>query len=102
MLRIQRASNGKVAFRLSGRIEAEDVAELRRLFGLECSAAKITLNLRDLVLADADAVDFLAACEAAGMTLDDCPGYVRKWIDQRKTRASEREKQKRRGENNHE
>ena len=87
MLRIQRASNGKVAFRLSGRIEAEDVAELRRLFSLECSAAKITLNLRDLVLADCYAVDFLAACEAAGMTLDDCPRYVRKWIDQRRDKS---------------
>ena len=84
MLRIQRASNGKVVFRLSGRIEAEDVAELRRLFGLECSAAKIALNLRDLVLANGDAVDFLAACESAGMTLHECPGYVRKWIDQRR------------------
>jgi hypothetical protein len=29
-----------------------------------------------------DAVQFLAGCEAAGMTLDNCPGYVRKWIDQ--------------------
>ena len=84
MLRIQRASNGKVVFRVSGRIEAEDVAELRRLFGLECSAAKIALNLRDLVLANGDAVDFLAACEAAGITLHECPGYVRKWIDQRR------------------
>ena len=80
MLRIQRASNGKIVFMLSGRIEAEDVAELRRLFGLEPSAVQITLNLRELVLADGDAVEFLAGYEVAGMTLDECPGYVRKWI----------------------
>jgi hypothetical protein len=30
-----------------------------------------------------DAVDFLAECEGAGMTIEDCPGYVRKWIDER-------------------
>jgi hypothetical protein len=83
MLRIQRASNGKIVFRLSGRIEADDMAELRRLFDLESSAAKLTLHLRDLVLADGDAVDFLAGCEAAGMSLADCPAYIRKWIDQR-------------------
>ena len=69
MLRIQRASNGKIVFRLSGRIEADDMVELRRLFDLESSATKLTLNLRDLVLADGDAADFLAGGEADGMTL---------------------------------
>jgi hypothetical protein len=81
MLRIQRASNGKVVFSLSGRIEAEDIGELRRLFDLESSIAGIMLNLKELVLVDGDAVEFLAGCEAAGMTLKDCPAYVRTWID---------------------
>ena len=87
MLRIQRVSNGNIVFLLSGRIEPEDVAELRRLFGLEASPSKIRLNLRELVSADRDTVEFLAGCEAAGMTLDDCPGYVRTWIDQRKVKS---------------
>jgi hypothetical protein len=81
MLRIQRASNGKVVFTLSGRIEVEDIGELRRLFDLESSIAGIMLNLKELVLVDGDAVEFLAGCEAAGMTLKDCPAYVRTWID---------------------
>ena len=84
MLRIQRASNGKVVFTLSGRIAPEDVEELRRLFGLETKTVHIVLNLKELVLADGDAVDFLAGCEAAGMTLKDCPAYVRRWIDREK------------------
>ena len=84
MLRIQRASNGKVVFTLSGRIAPEDVEELRRLFGLETKTVHIVLNLKELVLADGDAVDFLAGCEAAGMTLKDCPAYVRRWIDRGK------------------
>jgi anti-anti-sigma regulatory factor len=81
MLRIQKATNGKIVFRLSGRIESEDVSELRRLFSLESSAVRIVLNLKELVLVDGDAVEFLAGCEAAGMTLNDCPAYVRTWID---------------------
>ena len=81
MLRIQRASNGKIVFSLSGRIKPEDIGELRRLFSLEASTVRIVLNLRELVLADGDAVEFLAGCEAAGMTLNDCPAYVRTWID---------------------
>lgn len=84
MLRIQRASNGKVVFTLSGRIALEDVEELRRLFGLEARTVPIVLNLKELVLVDSDAVDFLAGCEAAGMTLKDCPAYVRRWIDRGK------------------
>jgi transcriptional regulator with AAA-type ATPase domain len=47
------------------------------------------LNLKELVLVDGDAVQFLAGCEAAGMTLRDCPGYVRRWIDREKGRAKE-------------
>ena len=81
MLRIQKASNGKIVFSLSGRIEPEDIEELRRLFGLEVSAVRIVLNLKELVLVDGDAVEFLAGCEAAGMTLKDCPAYVRTWIN---------------------
>ena len=81
MLRIQRASNGKVVFTLSGRIEAEDMGELRRLFSLESSVVRIVLNLRELVLVDGEAVEFLSGCEAAGMTLKECPAYVRTWID---------------------
>ena len=84
MLRIQRASNGKVVFTLSGRIAPEDIEELRRLFGLEATAVHIVLNLKELVLVDGDAVDFLAGCEAAGMILKDCPAYVRRWIDRGK------------------
>jgi len=84
MLRIQRAANGKIVYTLSGRIDAEDVAELRRLFGLESSALHIALNLKELVRVDGDGVEFLAGCEAEGIALENCPAYVRKWIDQRR------------------
>ena len=84
MLRIQRAANGKIVFSLSGRMEPQDIDELRRLFGLEPSAIHIVLNLKELVLVDGDGVEFLAGCEAGGMGLENCPGYVRKWIDQQR------------------
>jgi hypothetical protein len=81
MLRIERASNGKIVFTLSGRIDQQDIYELRRLFDLEPSSVRIVLNLKELVLVDGDAVEFLTGCEAGGMTLKDCPAYVRTWID---------------------
>jgi hypothetical protein len=87
MLRIQRAANGRIVYTLSGRIDPEDVDELRRLFGLESSAAQIALNLKELVLVDGDGVEFLAGCEDAGMALENCPTYVRKWIDQQMSQS---------------
>ena len=84
MLRIQRAANGKIVYTLSGRIDAEDIDELRRLFALERSGVRVVLNLKELVLVDGEAVEFLAGCEAEGMALENCPAYVRKWIDQRR------------------
>ena len=84
MLNIKRASNGKIVFSLSGRIEPQDIDEVRRLFALESSTVRIALNLKELVLVDGDGVEFLAGCEAAGMVLENCPGYVRRWIDQQR------------------
>lgn len=87
MLRIQRAANGKIVYTLSGRIGPEDIDELQRLFGLESSSVQIALNLKELVLVDGDGVEFLAGCEAAGMALENCPAYVRKWIDQQRSQS---------------
>ena len=66
-------------FSLSGRMEAAQVPELKELF--DCHYRDIILDLRDVRLADRDAVRFLRSCEADGMKLENCPAYVREWID---------------------
>src|ERR1700680_5082817 len=86
MLKIQRFSNANVVFSLSGRIEMDDVAELQRLFNLEAVGQDIALDLRDVTLIDRDAVRFLAHCKAENVTLDNCPAYIREWIDTEKGR----------------
>ena len=80
MLKIKRSANGAVVFTLSGRIEAEDVAELQRLFELETVDHLLVLDLKDVTLVHRDAVKFLADCELKGTKLENCPGYVRAWI----------------------
>jgi anti-anti-sigma regulatory factor len=80
MLKIQRKANERVLFTLSGRIEAEDIDELRRLFELEGADGHIALDLKDVTLVDRDAVKFLADCEAGSIKLENCPPYVREWI----------------------
>jgi hypothetical protein len=81
MLRIQRKANAKGIFVLSGRIELEDVEELRRLFDLEDVHHRVVLDLNDVTLVDREAVKFLARCEANGMELQNCPAYIREWIE---------------------
>jgi anti-anti-sigma regulatory factor len=80
MLKIQRKANGKVIFTLSGRIEAEDIDELRRLLELEGTSRHIALDLKDVTLVDRDAVRFLADREADSIQLENCPVYLREWI----------------------
>jgi predicted metal-binding protein len=79
MLRITRAANGEVVFRLSGRMDAEGVGELERLFKAEASGRRIVLDLKDLNLVEREAVIFLAKCEADAQ-IKNCPPYIREWI----------------------
>jgi hypothetical protein len=81
MLRIQRSSNGGVVFSLSGRIEAEDVSELQRVLSLEARDQAMAFDLKEITLVHRDAVKFLARCEAGSMKLENCPPYIREWID---------------------
>jgi anti-anti-sigma regulatory factor len=86
MLKIQRSSNEDVLFTLIGRIEVEDVSELQRLFGLEGVGRRIALDLQDVTLIDRDSVKFLASCEADSIRLENCPAFIRAWIDREKKR----------------
>jgi hypothetical protein len=63
-------------------MEAEHVPELRDVFDHDYQ--DIILDLRDLKLADRDAVRFLRRCEVDGMTLENCPAYIRQWINREK------------------
>jgi len=90
MLKIDRSSNGRIVFTLSGRIEAEDIKQLQQLLASEASGKQLVLNLRDVTLVCQDAVQFLGGCEADGIKLENCPLHVRRWIDQVKDRPRRR------------
>lgn len=80
MLKITRTANGEVVFTVSGRLGAENLAELGTLFRSEVSGRRITLDLTELTLVDQDAVLFLGRCEAENIRLRNCPAYIREWI----------------------
>jgi len=87
MLRIRRSANGRVVFKLSGRIEDEDLKELKEVLAMEATGQQLVLDLRDVTLINQDAVKFLATCEADSIKLENCPAYIRKWIDQARRRG---------------
>jgi hypothetical protein len=80
MLRIQREANGEVVLKISGRLDRENLAELKKLIDSEGGSRHMVLDLRELTLVDQDAVRFLRQCESNGIELKNCPPYVCEWI----------------------
>ena len=70
----------QVTYMLSGQIGEEDIAELEALMRSEAKGRRIVLDLENLTPEGQDAIAFLDRCEANGITLKNCPGYIREWI----------------------
>jgi hypothetical protein len=83
--RIETAVRGRfTVFVLSGRIEKQAIAELRRLFELQANYRVIALDLKDVGVIDRDALHFFARCEADGVKLENCAPYIREWMEREK------------------
>jgi anti-anti-sigma regulatory factor len=64
--------------KLIGRIRAKHLTELKAQ--ITASVPKILLELGEVSLVDADAVQFLGSCESEGIQLLHCSAYIREWI----------------------
>ena len=84
MLKIQRSENGQVVLTLSGQMDEELTTELETLVRSEDGRRPLVLNLKDLTLVNEDAVIFLERCESNGVILDQCPPYIREWINRKR------------------
>ena len=90
MLRITRSANGEVLFKVSGELDAENVAEIEAVISAEKKGTRIVLDLADLRSVDAEAVKSLERWEADSIQLKNCTGYIREWVRrQRVERKSE-------------
>ncbi len=61
-------------------MDKEHIPELETLISSETKGRRIALDLKGLTLAGQDGISFLERCEADGITLTNCAGYVREWI----------------------
>ncbi len=59
----------------------EESLQLIHLFQAEGQDNHIILDLKDVKLVDLDAVRFLTHCEGNGAQLENCPAYIREWIE---------------------
>jgi anti-anti-sigma regulatory factor len=88
MLRLEESRESHL-LRVSGRIDAESLGELK--MEVQIQPSPIALDLGEVTLVDADAVRFLAAAEAAGTKLLNCPLFVREWIRRERSELARRE-----------
>jgi hypothetical protein len=77
----------RVVLRLSGRITAQDLHVLRD--ALEQERAAVAFDLDGVLLVDREAVHFLAAAEARGVELRNCPPYIRDWTTRERSGPKE-------------
>jgi ABC-type transporter Mla MlaB component len=85
MLRIQELDSGDlVTLILSGRIQKEDLEELKSL--VEKTHRAVVLDLEGIKLVDRDTVGFLASFETDQAKITNCPRYIREWIRRERER----------------
>jgi hypothetical protein len=82
--RIETAARGSsTVFIVSGRLETQVIAELSRLFELQ-TERDIVLDLKDVGVIDREVMGFFLRCEADGVKLENCPSYLREWMEREK------------------
>ena len=88
-LRIERASaQGRTIVRLIGRVQSEQLAQLK--VHIEGPEPHLALDLDEVTLVDVGVVRFLLGCEESGMELLHCSPYIRQWMVTEKAREGRR------------
>ena len=80
---------GCTVLTLSGRMEASHVAHLKELIERQRPSQRTVVDLKDVKLVDRDAVTFLSACEDAGVSLQNCPAFIREWMAREEAEGGE-------------
>ena len=90
--RIDRVVDGDnlIVLRISGKLTGEHVATLRSV--LRAEAGPVAIDLKEVSLADCEAVQLLALAEYNQTELRNCPAYIREWVTRERADRNTREK----------
>jgi hypothetical protein len=87
MLRIEKLlGKTPTVLKLSGRIQEENLSEVRR--EIEQCTDSPKLDLKDVNLLDRPSVRFLIQCESQGIQQINCPLFIEEWIACERRRAT--------------
>ena len=87
------SDDNRVVLLISGRITGEHVDTLRGV--LKQESGGFAIDLKNVLLADREAVKLLAVSEANGTELRNCPPYIREWVTRERAETQERSSQQR-------
>jgi hypothetical protein len=78
-----RDNENSLKIRLCGEVTKEYVPEIERLLNDEGSAYRTTsLDLANVTFVDREAMVFLCSAKARNISIENCPSYVIRWIQQ--------------------
>jgi len=75
----------RVVLTLTGRIQADPIAELQGLLDRQVPDHKLVVDLREVNLVDRDSVCFLAELEKQGARLRNCSAFIREWVSRERS-----------------
>lgn len=75
----------RARLRLSGDLRSEGLDQVKT--EIERCGTSAILDVEEVSLVDLDAVQFLNRCEANGVTVLNCPAYIREWMARERTRV---------------
>jgi predicted metal-binding protein len=65
-------------------MDNQAIAELKRLFELQTESLMSVVDLKNISVIDREVMHFLMNCEADGVKLENCPAYIREWMEREK------------------
>jgi len=91
-LKIDRA---RARIRLIGKLRSEHLDQVKA--EIELCESPAALDLEELDLIDVEAVRFLNACEAKGISVLHCSSYIRKWMLRERSQPETNTKRRKKG-----
>jgi hypothetical protein len=84
----------RTQIRLSGKLRSEHLDQVNA--EIELCESPVVLDLEEVDLIDVEAVRFLNACEAKGISILNCSPYIRKWMSRERSRPEAHTKKRKR------
>jgi ABC-type transporter Mla MlaB component len=77
-----RENENRLKIRLCGQLTKEYLPEVERLLAEGTTPETTSIDLSNVTFVDRDAMMFLCSVKSRNITIENCPSYVIRWIQQ--------------------